>query len=198
MTRQVIRLLAVLATGGAWAPSAVAAQQAMVATQWHAAAVQAEAFGESDWGVALGATRGLYNGASLVAGAGIDIAWTRPALSGARAPGTPLHRDLYTLDAHLRKRLLVLPGGIGFEAGLPIGMVWSRIEEGSARAGGGSLPTDEESGGKIGATAGGLAALRAPLGRRVSLLAEARVLHAWIYGQREWLEAYRVGLAVRF
>jgi len=198
MTRQVIRLLAVLAAGSAWAPSAVAAQQATVSTHWHVAAVQAEAFGESDWGLALGATRGLYNGASLVAGAGIDIAWTRPALSGSRAPGTPLHRDLYTVDAHLRKRLLLLPGGIGFEAGLPIGMVWSRIGESSATASGSALPTNEEPGGRVGATAGGLAALRAPLGRRVSVLAEARALHAWIYGQREWLEAYRVGVAVRF
>ncbi len=198
MTRQAIGVLAVLVTGGTWTSSPLAAQQAMVATHWHAAAANAEMFAGSGWGASLGATRGLYNESSLVAGAGIDVSWTRPSLSGARAPGSPIRRALFTLEANLRRRLLALPGGIGFEAGIPIGMAWSRIDEGSATQSGSELPAYEETGGEVGATAGGLAALRVPLRQRAALLTEARVLHAWIYGQREWIEVYRIGLAVRF
>jgi hypothetical protein len=90
--------------------------------------------------------------------------------------------------------VLPLPGGLSIEAAIPIGMTLSRVGAAGSADMPVPAPPHNESGDRLGFSAGLLAALRVPGGTRMSILADTKLAWAWVYGQRNLLVVYRLGL----
>lgn len=153
------------------------------------------AFGEDAWGGTVGLTHGLFSGAIPLGGLGVDLTWARAQLVGEPTAGLRSHRDLASMDVHLRTRVFRRP--LALELGLPVGLVWSRVAEAAVEQTDPEAVPENLPGTEWGGSAGVLASLRAPLGSRASVFVESRVVRAWMYESAHWFDAHSLGIQAR-